>query len=369
MSIPLFSIWEKYIYRNIFKTFFLCLFGFYSLYVLINYSSHSNSFHHYHFSFAAILTYYLNDFIARLDFLVPFALIIACTHMLCSLNIHNELTALLMAGVTYRRILLPFFLSALLCMGILYLNAEVASPIVAKQYKQYEQLRSSYKHRKRDHPHIQQISLKDQSSLVFQNYNSLAGAFEDAYWIRSIDDIYRMKTLKPLPGVPIAEQVEHFQRNPAGAMVITEQFPSLLLPEIQFHTKALLDTITEPEGFALSELYRRTTPPTAIFSEKEAKFLTTYYHRLAMPLACLLAIMIPAPFCLRFTRTLPKFLIYACSLFALVFFFLLLNAASLLGDRQVLNPAVAIWTPCVAYFAIALYRLFPLLKNGGTKKG
>lgn len=367
MSIPLFSIWERYIYRNIFKTFFLCLFGFYSLYVVINYSSHSSSFHHYHFSFTAILTYYLNDFIARLDFLAPFALLIACTHVLCNLNIYNELTALLMAGVTHRRILVPFFISAMLCIVTLYLNAEIASPIAAKQYKKYEQLRSSHKHRKHDHPHIQQIGLKDDSSLVFQNYNRLTGVFEDAYWIRSIDDIYRMKSLKPLPGVPIADQVEHFQRDPSGALVITEQFPSLFMPEIQFHTKALLDTITEPEGFSLSELHKRTTQTSAARSEKEAKFLTTYYHKLAMPLACLLAVMIPAPFCLRFTRTLPKFLIFACSLFALVFFYLLLNAASLLGDRQVLNPAIAIWAPCALFFAIAFCRLWPLLKTQGAK--
>lgn len=360
---PYFSIWERYIYRNIFKVFFLCLFGFYSLYVLINYSSHSHSFHHYHFSFTSILIYYLNDFVARLDFLVPFALIIACTHTLCDLNIHNELTALLMAGITYRRILKPFFFSALFCMLILYANAEIAAPIAAKHYREYEQIRSRHKHSKRDHPHIQQIGLMDQTSLVFQKYNNRDGTFEDAYWIRSIDDLYRMKSLKPIPGAPFAVGVERLQRDLSGALVVTEQFTTLFLPELQFNKEDLLDTITEPQGYALSELHKKSVYQAEIASEKEAKFVTTYYLKLAMPFAALLAVLIPAPLALRFTRTLPKFFIYATSIFSLVFFFLVLNAAALLGERQVLSPAIAVWTPCLFFFLVALIRIFPLLGN------
>ena len=352
MNIPLTTIWERYIIRSIFKMFCLCLFGFYGLYVLINYSSHSSSFHHYNLSFFDIVSYYLYDFITRVDFLVPFAYLIACTHTLCSLNSHNELTALLMAGVTYKRILTPMFLVALFLMALLYANAEFASPLAGQHYRQYEQLRARDKHSKRNHPHIQQIPLSDETSIIFQNYNSYTKEFEDAYWIKSIDDIFRIRTLKPLEEGAIGKGVQHFQRNEEGNLIITESFDEKSMP-IRFLKDSLMETITDPDGYALSTLLKKSSDSDAFTSEKDARILTTYYRKLALPLACLLAFMIPAPLCLRFTRTLPTFFIYASSIFAMVVFFLVMNAASHLGERQVIAPALAIWVPCLTFLAIA----------------
>lgn len=353
---PLTTIWERYILRNLWKMFFLCLFGFYGLYVLINYSSHSSSFHHYHMSFLDIGSYYLYDFITRVDFLVPFAFLIACTYTLCTLNTTNELTVLLMAGITYRRILLPLFLVALFLMALLYANSEFASPLAAQHYRQYEQIRARDKHSKRNHPHIQQISLIDGSSVIFKDYNSYSKEFEDAYWIRSIDDIYRIKTLQPNEEGALAKEVEHLQRNEEGNLVITERDSVKVLPDMRFSKDSLQDTITDPNGYALSELHKKQENADAVVSEKDAKVLTSYYRKLAIPLACLLALLIPAPLCIRFTRMLPVFFIYATSIFTLVLFFLVMNAASILGERQVVAPALAVWLPVVIFLGVATRR-------------
>jgi lipopolysaccharide export system permease protein len=358
MNIPLTSIWERYIIKNILKMFCLCLFGFYGLYVLINYSSHSSSFHHYNLSFLDIVSYYMYDFITRLDFLVPVALLIACTHTLCSLNVHNELTALLMAGVTYRRILTPLFLLALFFVLLLYASEEFASPLAAKHYRQYEQLRARDKHSKRNHPHIQQIPLADNTSIIFQKYNNYTDEFEDAYWVKSIDDIFRIKSLKPTEAGALGKGVQHLKRNESGNLVITESFDEKMMPEIQFHKDSLQETITDPDGFTLSSLYKKSTVSDAAASEKDARLLTTFYRKLALPLACFLAFLIPAPLCLRFTRTLPTFFIYATSIFSMVVFFLVMNAAAILGERQVISPVLAIWVPCLTFLSIAVARLF-----------
>lgn len=357
MDIPLTTIWERYILKNLIKMFCLCLFGFYGLYVLMNYSSHSSSFHHYHLSFFDIVKYYLYNFITQVDFLVPFAFLIACIHTLCSLNTHNELTALLMAGVTYKRILMPLFLMALLLVILLYANAEFASPLAAQHYRQYEQIRARDKHSKRNHPHIQQIPLANGTSVIFQNYNSYTKEFEDAYWVHSIDDIYRIKTLQPTVEGAFAKGVEHLQRDSAGNLVITESYDEKNMPDIKFNKTSLLETITDPDGYALSVLHKRGVDSEALYSEKDARLITTYYRKLALPLACLLAFMIPLPLCMRFTRMLPTFFIYATSIFALVVFFLVMNAASHLGERQVISPGLAIWVPCLTFLGIALLRI------------
>lgn len=357
-NIPLTSIWERYILKSLFKMFFLCLFGFYGLYVLINYSSHSSSFHQYNLTFLNIIQYYLYDFITRVDFLVPFALLIASTYTLCSLNSNNELTALLMGGVTHKRILFPFFLVAFLLMGLLYLNEQVAAPLSAQHYRQYQQVRARDKHSKRNHPHIQQIPLSDKTSIIFRNFNNFTKEFEDAYWVRSINDIVRFQALKPTDSAPIGTNVQYLQRNEAGNLVITESYDEKAIPEIQFFKDSLLETITDPDGYSLSTLYEKSQDGDPFTSEKDARILTSFYRKLAMPLACLLAVMIAAPICHQFTRTLPTFFIYATNIFALVVFFLVMNASSHLGERQVISPALAIWIPTVVFLSLAMIRAF-----------
>lgn len=360
MNFPLTTIWERYILKKIFVMFSLCLFGFYALYVLINYSSHSSSFHHYHLSFRDIISYYLYNFITQVDILVPFAFLIACTHTLCSLNAHNELTALLMAGVTKKRVLAPFFFCALVLILFLYASAEFASPLAAQHYRQYEQLRASSKHSKRNHPYIQQIALADGSSVIFQNYNSLTKSFEDAYWIKSIDDIYRIGVLEPTNTAAIGTDIEHLKRDDAGNLVVAEKFTTKVLPDLVFNKKSLQETVTDPDGFALSALHEKGSGSEALNSEKDARLLTTYYRKLALPLACFLALLIPIPLCMQFTRVLPTFLIYATGILVLVAFFLVMNAASHLGERQVVSPALAIWVPCLAFLGARAYKVWGL---------
>ena len=112
----------------------------------------------------------------------------------------------------------------------------------------------------------------------------------------------------------------------------------------------MADLINSSEALSLSALQQKLSALQAIFSEKEARLVTTYYYKLAIPWLCLLAIIAPAPFCIAFNRALPQFFIYALSLFGLVTFYLIMNAAMILGERQVMAPALAIWIPFAIFF-------------------
>lgn len=352
------SIWERYFLRETLKVFSFFLLSFYGLYALIDYSNHAASFKHYHFSFLDIAKFYAFEFVTRMDVLVPFALLIACVKTLCSLNTHNELVALMANGIRLKRLLFPFIALGLLFTGVIYFNTEVLQPLAFKYNTQLDHSRAKAKQRKS--VLVQQLLLEDHSHLIFQEYRPDTQHFFDAYWIRSIDDIYRIRTLLPGSPEPIGNGVEHLQRTPEGLLAVTETFQTKSFPEMHFNQGKLLQSVVSPEAKSLSDLQRQLPNRSQELSEKEAQLMTTYHYKLAIPWLCLLAVLAPAPFCLRFSRTLPVFFIYVFSIFGLVAFYLVMDASVILGERQMVPPLLAVWIPFSTFFALFAWRFLRL---------
>lgn len=348
--------WERYFLRQMLLTFLLFLFGFYALYVLIDYSNHAGSFKHHHFSAINIMRFYAFEFITRMDVLVPFAILIAFIKTMLTCNANNELVALMASGISLKRLMRPFLAFAMLCVLLIYFNSEVLQPFAVKNHSQLEESRAAKKQKKYKHAIIQQIALQDGSSMIFQRYDIALQRFYDVYWVRSIDDIYRIKYLFPYTPQPIGENVEHLQRNQAGDLVFTQFEDKKIFKNMVFDKKTLLESVSSPNEWPISTLKGKLPQSRHIQSEKEALIVTTYYYKLVFPWLCLLAVIAPAPFCTRFSRILPAFFIYAGGIFALVAFYIVLDAAVILGKRQVISPEAAVLVPFAAAFAIAGYR-------------
>lgn len=350
------KIWERYFLRQMCQVFLLFLFGFYALYILIDYSNHAGSFKHHHFSTVDIARFYGFEFITRMDVLVPFAILIAFIKTVSTCNANNELVALMASGIPLKRLMQPFVVFALLCIVLIYFNTEILQPYAVKNHNQLEESRAKKKQKKYKHALIQQIALKDGSTIVFQRYDSASQRFFDAYWIRNIDDIYRIKYLSPYSSSPLGEFVDHLQRTKAGDLLLTESFPKKTFENMQFDKTTLLATVSMPSELSISALKEKLPKPGHILSEKEAQILTLYYYKLAFPWLCLLAVIAPAFFCTRFSRTMPLFFIYAGCIFALVAFYIVLDAAVILGERQVVSPEIAILMPFALIFSFFGYR-------------
>lgn len=344
------KIWERYFLLQIVKVFSLFLLCFYGLYVLIDYSNHAHSFQNYKFTFLNIVNFYAHEFVLHADALIPFAILIACIKTLSSANVHNELVALMMSGITLKRILLPFVAFGLFFTFLIYINTEVLQPNALKHRKTLDQTRSLAKQKKKNYTAVQNLTLEDGSSLVFQKFDETAQQFYDAYWIRNIDDIYRIHYLSPYLTIPEGQEVEHLQRTPLGALAISETFSYKEFPEMTFNKNKLLEVAAPASGQTLSSLKERLPSKNKILNEKEAILVTTFYYKLAIPWLCLLAVLIPVPMCTRFSRQQPLFFTYAIGLFALFSFYLVLDAATVLAEQQVLSPAIAIWVPFALFF-------------------
>ncbi len=347
----LIKIWERYFFREVIRSCLFFLACFYGIYVLIDYASHTASFHRNHVQFQWLETslYYACEFALRLELLLPFALTLATIRTLCALNSHNELVALRSSGISLQTLMRPFLIVGLAGVALMYLNMEFILPFAANKLKHIEDNRNRNKEKRDSQFSAQHVLLEDNSTILFHSYDSVKNVFFDAYWIRNVDDIYRIKYLSPSTP-PRGRFVDRLRRNQQGQLLVVESFKDTLFPDMRFDDKLLFETITPPEELSLSEL-REKLPDGEVSNEKESQMLAAYYRKLAMPWLCLLAVIGSAPFCVRSTRGLPTFFIYAGSLFGLIAFYLILSAAVLLGKRQVFEPFWVIWTPFTLFAA------------------
>lgn len=335
------KIWSRYFYKEILKTFCLFIICFYGLYVLIDYASNAS---HIKLRGWELAGYYLFDFSSKAEVLVPFALLIATIKTLCRLNQSHELVALLASGIKLQTLLTPFLLTGLFFTGLMYLNNEVVLPRSMKELKHLEDIQKLHSKKKTHQTGIQHLMLEDQTTLLYQHFDQLEQRFYDVYWIKSINDIYRIKYLYPTQPSPKGVFIDHFTRDRIGNLVLEKTTPEQIIPAIRFNTQILKENISQADELSITTLWE-ALPQQTIESEKEARLVASFYYKILLPWLCLLAVLGPAPFCVQFTRTLPVFLIYALSIFGLVAMYLVFDAALILGERHVLSPLLALGTP------------------------
>lgn len=356
------KIWERYFLKEFLYGFFLFLVLFYGFYVLIDYANHTTSLHHHHvhFNWKEFAFYYACEFLKRLDILVPFAILIATIRSLCNLNVHNELVALMASGLNLKKALRPFLLMGLLGTCLIYLNMETLLPRAMRKLQYFEDIQKSEKNRNNLLPSANHLTLEDGSVLLFNHYDSAQRRFFDTYWIRSFDNIYKIKFLDPHTIQPIGYFVDHLLRNVEGNLSLTEIFQTYTFPNMKFNNERLIDIIIPTDNMPLSTLWKKLPNASLPSNEKEARIHTAFICKMLLPWLCPLAVIGPAPFCLFFTRQLPVFFIYAGSIFALLTFYLVIDAAKVLAERQVLSPDLALGAPFLLLSSFLTYRFLKI---------
>lgn len=347
------KIWQRYFVKEVFKTASLFLICFFGLYVLIDYATHASSFHRGgSFSWNMIIFYYLLEFVRHLEILLPFALVLATVKTLTGLNTHNELVALMASGVRLKTLLRPFIFLAITATLLLYLNTQIFVPQAMRQLKHLNEARSLTKDRNRDIQRVNSLVLEDGSTVLYQRYDSTQKTFFDAYWIRSLNEIYRIKILSPYSTVPTGHFVDVLARDDQGNLVVSASHKEQAFPGMKFNKQTLFESMTLPEEQSYTDLWNKIPSLDIIKSEKQAQLVTSFYFKLAMPWLSVLAVLAVAPFCVRFSRHQPLFYIYAFSIFGIIAFQIVMDSAMVLGERQVIIPHLAIWLP---FFAIASF--------------
>lgn len=354
--------WQRYFAFEFFKTFSFVLLITFLLYTLIDFSSRKASFqsHGMHFSFADVILYYVLSFFKEMGVLLPFSALIAILRTVSSLNKNRELIALLAGGISLKQLMQPFLVIGIFLSLLSTFNQEFFYPKAVKKLRLMEAKKKLLsKKRKEPAGAVKSVQLQDGSTLLYSSFDAEEGSLSDVYWIRNIDDIYRIQTLKMRGEHISGQQVEHFVRKEGTLLLESEDkektFASITIPD-----NFILDTFIEKEELPLTDLFSIAPSPFQCTSDKECVVMTTLLHRLVLPWINLFAVLAPLPFLIRHTRSQPMFFLFGFSVFFLVFTFLLFETAAILGRRQALNPAEAILIPFCTLLSLILYRHFAL---------
>lgn len=344
------KLWQRYIFQDLLKCFTFFLLSFFFLYFLIDFSTHAHDFvEHGRVQVFQLSIYYLHQFFKKLQLLLPLALLISTIKVLSSLNSYRELIALQAGGIPLRSVFRPFWLLAAVCSLAGYLNEEFSMP---KSTAYLEEIKHSYEDLlKKSKRQFTILYLKDSSKLIYQDYIPEKGVFFDVYWIRSFNDIWRMKYLNADPQNPIGEYVDHIARNEKGVLEKKESYERCHLPSLKWKTRELHQQHSSPKHQKLTRL-------ATLFLKKEGsdsfhdqgEIATHFFHKLLMPLFPFLILLGVLPYCIGYSRNPPLFLLYGVSIFCFIVFFAALNAMLILGENQIIHPFLSVGIPFILLF-------------------
>jgi len=343
------TLWFRYLFSRLAKTFLFLLFCIFSIYVIVDLSVNSVRF----FSsggttFIEISLYYLRNFAKHLELFFPLSFLLSAMKVLFDLNAYRELVALQMAGLSKKKLLSPFYLFAILLSSVCYINCEWIAPDAQDSANEFRSAHAKKKKKKREH--LFTLSLEDETELIYQSFDPSEKQLFDVYWICSADDIWHMKYLKIDPKPPSGRHVDRLTRNEMKQFEKKESFDKRDFPELSWDDDgAALQRFVPFENRSLSNLYQQARSNSA---DKQSLF-THLHYKLALPMLSFLAILAISPFSMRFSRSLPVFLFASLSLFGFIALCTILDGMLILGENKVLPPYIAIWGPLLLSFGLA----------------
>jgi lipopolysaccharide export system permease protein len=87
-------------------------------------------------------------------------------------------------------------------------------------------------------------------------------------------------------------------------------------------------------------------------ADQKIEIKTDLAMRLFMPLLSLLSVMLPAPFCLKYSRNIPIFMIYSIFIFGFICLITLCNGIYIVANNGVTSPFLCLsllFTPLFIY--------------------
>lgn len=353
------KIWQRYLFRELIQMFGLFLACFYFLYVLIDYSVHTKDFQNNTLSFLHIAAYYGCQFTKRADILIPIAILIATIKVLTTSNMRGEIVALATGGISLKKIIRPLMMAAAMCCSFLYLNFQFLQPFCLKQISSFEENFFKTQSKNKEAKPVNALVLEDNSLLIYQSYDQDKKSFLDAYWLIDTDHLFRIQSLSPFDKIPYGTHVDYLQRSSEGELLKSTSFANCPFPQMRFDPKTLFSAANPPRMQSITQLAHTMgwkQMGLGKMNDRSAESATFFYFKLISPLICFLAVIGPAPFCLRFSRNLPVFFIYTLSLFGMIAFYTLVNSSVVLGESQVLPPIIAILLPQTVFFLVLGFR-------------
>lgn len=344
------KLWERHLFYRAFVPFILITVFVYALFVVVDFSINPQLFKNH--SSLDIINYYLQQFIKRSPKLISFALLLSTLRLLFQINEQGELTALQMTGLSPFRLLFPFWRLSLISALFIFFSFETFYPQIAIELKAREERKPASSSLK---PRV--ITLpKNSGKLIFQRFDALNNSFYDVIWFQEPTKWHSFEKLDVYKDLIIASNAAHFTRDEVGeTALVSYKHHQELPPFIPLHL--LTEEAQDLEDLAILGLFRRYQMASDNYEHESLSWLI---HRLLQPAYCFFAVLLPAPFALRFRRKDLFFLFATLCIAAFAATFTLLHAGLTLAEHGRLSPYLTLLLP---FFLINSYLLFKLQRG------
>ncbi len=358
---------DKYILRNFLVPLLLCLFGFLAIWLVFDLSDHGRDFMEAKVKGRFIVEFYLTQLPQVAMLCLPVGLLLALLYAMSRMSRTNEIIAMLTAGQSLTRLLMPLIGVGLILTGIsTWLNYRLAPQ--AEQTKK-EMLDQLGKKRKKDSSLDSQVFRNRMTNRTWFVQRMPANAPDSARMrglhvtqqdaegnITNVWYAREGRYVSPEAGW-VLDRGKVVEVGKSGDILKDTPFQTLSIPEWKETPWRIGSSQMDAQFLSVDELqaylhHNGDFPPAQL-----APFRTHLQYRWALPWMCLTVVLLAAPLGIVYSRRgVLAGVAGAIFLFAanMLLGYLLLA----LGSGMRVSPFVAAWGANLLFAAIGLYLLY-----------
>lgn len=360
---------DRYLLRNFLTPFALCFFGFLSIWLIFDLQSNISDFLDANVSVRWIAYYYLTQAPQFMLICIPVGLLLALLFCLSKMSRANEIIAMLTAGQSLPRLLLPLIACGVVLSGVcVALNFSLAphSDSIKKE------LRSGISRRNDSTSLITGQVFRnraDRRTWYVTTMPVKAGAKDDpllqgVYVIEQnetgqIDSKWYAYTARYKPKTQtwllFNGKVVQFAKD--GSVQSEKAFQTLQINNWSETPWRIVSANLDPQSLSVPELREYLRHNADFPTPQLAPFRTHLQYRWSVPMQCLIVILFTGPLAIVYSRRgVLSGIATAIFLFAGMTFFGFLMLAFGKGNR--IPPFAAAWTPIILFGLLGLYLIY-----------
>lgn len=301
-----------------------------------------------------MLKFYGSEFAKKAHILVPICFSLSVILQLIHMSKTKELVALLSAGMSYKKILRPFWFFALFLSIFLIANRQLIVPPTRTFLESYrnDHVRA-LKKAKNTEDQIFALVLKDDSKLIYQSYDPVKKRYFDLFWIISPQRVLRIKYLDQTETGFTARHIDELIRNQQGTLQKKHSFKDLTLSK-ELLSGAHFDKCLPIQTQGFDQMFKGLKQQDYIYSHDEV--FTELIVMLIMSISPVWILLMQAPYLTRYSRQIPVLFYVASQL--LIFFCssTVIDGLSIISQRSIVSPWILLLTPAFLAFIILAKR-------------
>lgn len=357
------TTFDRYLSRQFISIFLICLGALFAIWLLLDLNDNLGDFKGAAKKTQSILLFYLYRAPAILLVLLPYTLLLALIYGLGKFSKSNEIIAMIQSGTGIVRVSAPLifagFWSSALLLGLNYHWAPHA-----------EGMRSALIAEAKGLPILQakNVLYRDPDSHRLWMVGAFPENFVKGEALENVEvtTMHEDQTIKTRMSSPSASYNRGTRQwtfeNPLIARFTKGEAPAFTQMDTPLVRKTWGETpaqIIKPglevEYLGIPELSTWLSSPMALQpTSNRSAYLTHWHYRWALPLTCLVTVLLAAPLSIHFARRGAGSGIFLAIVLSMLMLFIS-SITLALGEAAVVPPLLAAWLPNIVFSLLGLY--------------